>query len=159
MTALDEFHAAMGPLIDEHGGTVPHFAGDGILIFFNDPLPLEDPCGQAAAMALAMQRAFAPLAQKWQRLGHHLGLGIGIARGYATLGAVGYEARVDYSAIGSVVNLSARLCAEAKGGQILVDRKAQASLEGRYALEPLEPLTLKGFERPVPAFRLEAKAS
>jgi class 3 adenylate cyclase len=157
MTALDEFHAAMGPLIDEHGGTVPHFAGDGILIFFNDPLPLEDPCGQAAAMALAMQRAFAPLAQKWQRLGHHLGLGIGIARGYATLGAVGYEARVDYSAIGSVVNLSARLCTEAKGGQILVDRKAQASLEGRYALEPLEPLTLKGFERPVPAFRLEAK--
>ncbi len=127
---------------------------DGILIFFNDPLPIDDPCGRAARMALAMQEAFAPLAQRWGKLGHDLGLGIGIARGYATLGAVGYEGRFDYSAIGSVVNLSARLCGEAKGGHVLVDRRAQASLEERFALEPVEALVLKGFDRPVAAFRL-----
>lgn len=154
MSVLGDFHAAMGPLITAHEGTVPHFAGDGILIFFNDPLPIDDPCGRAARMALAMQEAFAPLAQRWGKLGHDLGLGIGIARGYATLGAVGYEGRFDYSAIGSVVNLSARLCGEARGGHVLVDRRAQASLEERFALEPVEALVLKGFDRPVAAFRL-----
>jgi class 3 adenylate cyclase/CheY-like chemotaxis protein len=154
MAVLAEFHSALGPLITEHEGTVPHFAGDGILIFFNDPLPIDDPCGRAATMALAMQRAFAPLAERWGKLGHDLGLGIGIARGYATLGAVGYEGRFDYSAIGSVVNLAARLCGEAGGGQVLVDRRAKASLEERFALEPVEALTLKGFDRPVAAFRL-----
>lgn len=154
MSVLAEFHAAMGPLITAHEGTVPHFAGDGILVFFNDPLPLADPCGAAAHMALAMQQAFVPLAARWRKLGHELGLGIGIARGYATLGAVGYEGRFDYSAIGSVVNLAARLCGEAKGGQVLVDRRAQASLEERFAFESLAPLTLKGFDRPVPAFAL-----
>jgi class 3 adenylate cyclase len=151
---LGEFHGAMGPLITAHEGTVPHFAGDGILIFFNDPLPVDDPCGRAARMALAMQDAFAPLATQWRRLGHDLGLGIGIARGYATLGAVGYEGRIDYSAIGSVVNLAARLCGEAAGGQILADRRAKASLDDRFAFETLAPLVLKGFDRPVPAFRL-----
>lgn len=154
MSVLAEFHAAMGPLIDAHHGTVPHFAGDGILVFFNDPLPLDDACGHAARMALAMQQAFGPLAARWRKLGHDLGLGIGIARGYATLGAVGYEGRFDYSAIGSVVNLAARLCGEAKGGQVLVDRRAQASLDERFACEPLAPLSLKGFDRPVAAFVL-----
>lgn len=154
MSVLAEFHAAMGPLIEAHHGTVPHFAGDGILVFFNDPLPLDDPCGHAAQMALAMQQAFHPLAARWRKLGHDLGLGIGIARGYATLGAVGYEGRFDYSAIGSVVNLAARLCGEAKGGQVLVDRRAQASLDEHFAFEPLAPMTLKGFDRPVAAFRL-----
>ncbi|HEX4883910.1 MAG TPA: response regulator [Casimicrobiaceae bacterium] len=154
MTVLGEFHGAMGPLITEHEGTVPHFAGDGILIFFNDPLPMDDPCGRAARMALRMQEAFAPLAARWSRLGHDLGLGIGIARGYATLGAVGYEGRIDYSAIGSVVNLAARLCGEAAGGQILADRRAKASLDDRFVLEALEPLVLKGFDRPVPAYRV-----
>jgi class 3 adenylate cyclase len=105
-------------------------------------------------MALEMQADFVPLAARWRKLGHELGLGIGAARGYATLGAVGYEGRVDYSAIGSVVNLAARLCGEAKGGQTLVDRRAGAALEDRFALEPLEPLTLKGFEKPVAAFQL-----
>jgi class 3 adenylate cyclase len=159
MAVLSEFHAGMGPIITAHQGTVPHFAGDGILIFFNDPLPIDDPCGHAARMALAMQEAFGALAAKWAKLGYELGLGIGIARGYATLGAVGYEGRVDYSAIGSVVNLSARLCAEAGGGQVLVDRRAKASLEDRFALAALEPLVLKGFDKPVPVFRLLGPAA
>lgn len=154
MTLLAEFHAAMGALIDASGGTVPHFAGDGILIFFNDPIPSDDPCGQAATMAIEMQRAFAPLAERWRKLGHDLALGIGIARGYATLGAIGYEGRQDYSAIGSVVNLAARLCGEAKGGQILVDRKVAAAIEGRHAVRPFESMPLKGFDRPVPVYLL-----
>jgi len=159
MTVLAEFHAAVGPLIDAHRGTVPHFAGDGVLVFFNDPLPSEDPGGDAARMALDMQQRFVPMAERWRKLGHELGLGIGIARGYATLGAVGYEGRVDYSAIGSVVNLAARLCGEAKGGETLVDRRAQAGLDGRFRFESLDPLALKGFERPVPAFRLVGPAA
>jgi adenylate cyclase len=159
MAVLSEFHAGMGPIITAHQGTVPHFAGDGILIFFNDPLPVDDPCGHAARMALAMQEAFVALAARWAKLGYELGLGIGIARGYATLGAVGYEGRVDYSAIGSVVNLSARLCGEAGGGQVLVDRRAKASLEDRFALDALEPLVLKGFDKPVPVFRLLGPAA
>lgn len=154
MAMLAEFHAAMGPLITAHEGTVPHFAGDGILIFFNDPLPLDDPSGHAATMALAMQQAFAPLAARWRKQGHVLGMGIGITRGYATLGAVGYEGRVDYSAIGSVVNLAARLCGEAKGGEVLVDRRTQAALEDRFTFEAVAPLTLKGFDKAVTAFRL-----
>jgi len=154
MSVLGEFHAAMGALITEYEGTVPHFAGDGILIFFNDPLPMPDACERAARMSLAMQARFAPLSQQWQAIGYDLQLGIGIARGFATLGAVGYEGRVDYSAIGSVVNLAARLCSEAQGGQILIDRRANASLAERFATETLAPLTLKGFDRPVPVFTL-----
>jgi len=158
MGVLADFHRAMGPVIDAHGGTVPHFAGDGVLVFFGDPLPSEDPCGDAARMALEMQEAFVPLATRWRKLGHELGLGIGLARGYATLGAVGYEGRVDYSAIGSVVNLAARLCGEASGGQVLLDRRAAAALEERFAIEALASLTLKGFEKPVPAFLLAGAA-
>ena len=110
---LAEFHAAMGPLVAEHEGTVPHFTGDGMLIFFNDPIEVPDACPRAARMALAMQDRFAPLSERWRRLGHDLKLGIGIARGYATLGALGYEGRFDYTAIGGVVNVAARLCGEA----------------------------------------------
>jgi class 3 adenylate cyclase len=101
-----------------------------------------------------MQAGFVPLRARWKKMGHELDLGIGIARGFATLGAVGYEGRFEYSAIGSVVNLAARLCGEAQGGQILLDRRACAALESAYAIEPIEPLTLKGFEKPVPAFVL-----
>jgi class 3 adenylate cyclase len=154
MDVLSEFHGAMGKLITEHEGTVPHFTGDGILIFFNDPLPVADPCQRGARMALAMQRAFAPMGERWRRHGHDLALGIGIARGFATLGAMGYEGRFDYTAIGGVVNLAARLCGEAAGGQILVDRRARAGMGDEFALEPVEPLVLKGYEKPVPAFRL-----
>ncbi|MFO1283535.1 MAG: response regulator [Burkholderiales bacterium] len=154
MALLSEFHAAMGALIDAHGGTVPHFAGDGILIFFNDPLPSDDPCGHAVAMAVQMQRAFDPLRERWRKLGYDLGLGIGVASGYATLGAIGYDGRQDYSAIGSVVNRAARLCGEAKSGQVLLDRKAAAAIDGRHPFDAVEPLSLKGFDRPVPAFLL-----
>ena len=153
---LAEFHAAMGPLVARHEGTVPHFTGDGMLIFFNDPIEVPDACPRAARMALAMQARFAPLSERWRKLGHDLKLGIGIARGYATLGALGYEGRFDYTAIGGVVNVAARLCAEAAGGEILVDRRARAGLDDAFALEPVEPLALKGYDKPVPAFRLVA---
>ena len=153
---LSEFHAAMGPLVAEHEGTVPHFTGDGMLIFFNDPIEVPDACPRAARMALAMQARFAPLSERWRKLGHDLKLGIGIARGYATLGALGYEGRFDYTAIGGVVNVAARLCGEAAGGEILVDRRARAGLDEAFALEPVEPLALKGYDKPVPAFRLVA---
>ena len=156
MAVLGEFHAAMGALITEHEGTVPHFAGDGILIFFNDPLPMPDACERAARMSLAMQARFAPLSERWQAIGHELHLGIGIARGFATLGAVGYEGRVDYSAIGSVVNLAARLCGEAKGGQVLLDRRANAALAEHFVTVAGAPATLKGFDRPVQVFELVA---
>jgi class 3 adenylate cyclase len=159
MAVLGEFHSAMGALITEHEGTVPHFAGDGILIFFNDPLPMADACERAARMSLAMQSRFAPLAARWQRLGYELDLGIGIARGFATLGAVGYEGRVDYSAIGSVVNLAARLCGEARGGQVLLDRRASASIDERFETAALPPIALKGYERAVPVFELKGERS
>jgi adenylate cyclase len=154
MAVLAEFLSAMGALIDEHEGTVPHFAGDGILVFFNDPLPVPDPCERAARMALAMQKRFAPLRERWRTLGYDLDLGIGIARGFATLGAVGYEGRVDYSAIGSVVNLAARLCGEARAGQILLDRRAFAALGEGFVATALTAVPLKGFDRPVQMFEL-----
>jgi class 3 adenylate cyclase/CheY-like chemotaxis protein len=155
---LGEFHAAMGELITEHEGTVPHFTGDGILIFFNDPMPVPDMCERAGRMALAMQARFLPLGERWRALGHELALGIGIARGYATLGAMGYTGRFDYTAIGGVVNLAARLCSEAAGGQILVDRRARAGMGDGFAVEPVAPLVLKGFDKPVPAFVLTGSA-
>jgi class 3 adenylate cyclase len=155
---LQQFHNAVGALIEEYQGTVQHFAGDGILIFFNDPLPVADPCERAARMALAMQARFAPLRAHWQKAGYELALGIGIARGFATLGAVGYEGRLDYSAIGSVVNLAARLCAEARGGQILLDRRAHAAVADTFTTEPVAPLTLKGFDKPVAAYVLGGRA-
>jgi len=156
MAVISEFNAAMGPLVAEHEGTVPHFTGDGMLVFFNDPIEVPDACARAARMALAMQARFAPLSGRWRKLGHDLALGIGIARGYATLGAMGYEGRWDYTAIGGVVNLAARLCGEAAGGQILVDRRARAGLDDAFALETVEPLALKGYDKPVPAFLLVA---
>jgi DNA-binding response OmpR family regulator len=158
VAVLAEFHEAMGKLITVHEGTVPHFTGDGILIFFNDPIQVSDPCQRAGRMALAMQREFAPLGERWRRLGHDLALGIGIARGFATLGAMGYEGRFDYTAIGGVVNLAARLCGEAPGGHILVDRRARAGMGEGFASEPIDALVLKGYEKPVPAFRLTGES-
>jgi class 3 adenylate cyclase len=158
MHLLSEFYAAMGPLITASQGTVPHFTGDGILIFFNDPIPMPDYCQRAARMALEMQRGFAPLGERWRRLGHELGLGIGIARGFATLGAMGYEGRFDYTAIGGVVNLAARLCGEAQGGQILLDRRACAELGDAFVTEAIAPLALKGYDKPTPAFNLSGPA-
>jgi class 3 adenylate cyclase len=153
---LGEFHAAMGALITRFQGTIDRFAGDGILIFFNDPIAVPDAPRRAAAMALEMQTQFAPLRARWSQVGYELDLGIGIAKGFATLGAFGYESRFDYSAIGAVVNLAARLCDEAGPGQILIDRRARAALDGIAAVEALGALALKGYLQPVPVFRLQA---
>lgn len=151
---LHEYHAAMGAVVMKHEGTLDRFAGDGILIFFNDPFPIPQPAKRAASMALAMQAQFEPMRTRWSKLGHDLSLGIGIAQGFATLGAFGFEGRWDYSAIGGVVNLAARLCDEAHGGQILIDRRTRAALEDDVEVEPIGPLTLKGYAQPVTAFQL-----
>ncbi len=155
MELLNAFHASMGRLILDHGGTLERFAGDAIMVFFNDPVPMERPAEAAVRMALAMQQAFAPLGAEWERRGHTLGLGCGIAQGYATLGQIGFEGRRDYAAIGSVTNLAARLCSEAVGGQVIVDRKVMGKVEALVQARPLGPLTLKGFTHPVPAFSVE----
>jgi adenylate cyclase len=156
---LREYHEAMGKVIAEHEGTLDRFAGDGILIFFNDPLPVADPGRRAVCMALAMHTGFAPLRERWQKIGYDLALGIGIAQGYATLGAFGFEGRWDYSAIGGVVNLASRLSDEAQSGQILIDRRTRAALGDAAEVEPIGPLSLKGFTQPVNAFLLKRLAS
>ena len=152
MEMLHAFHAVMGRIVMEHGGTLERFAGDSVMVFFNDPVPMPDHAAQAVRMALAMQQAFPVLGAQWRRRGYDLDLGCGVAQGYATLGQIGFEGRWDYAAIGSVTNLAARLCAEARGGQVLVDRKVLAMVEALVQAEPLGPLTLKGFLHPVAAF-------
>ena len=152
MELLQAYHATMGRLVLGHGGTLERFAGDSVMVFFNDPLPIERPAEQAVRMALAMQQAFLPLRDAWAKRGHELALGCGIAQGYATLGAIGFEGRWDYAAIGTVTNLAARLCAEAAAGQVLIDRKTMARVEELVEVAPVGPFNLKGFDRPVPAF-------
>ena len=152
MALLHDYHAAMGAIVLAHGGTLERFAGDAVMVFFNDPLPTPQPAHAAVHMALQMQQAFVPLAAAWRKRGFELGLGCGIAQGYATLGAIGFEGRWDYAAIGTVTNLAARLCAEAGAGQVLVDRKTLARIDDQAQVQPLGPLVLKGFAQPVPAF-------
>ncbi|MBL8378251.1 MAG: response regulator [Burkholderiales bacterium] len=154
MEVLSEYHRVAGAAVTRWGGTVERFAGDGIMIFFNDPIPMDDPTGHALAMALEIQRDFAPHAAAWAKRGIELGLGIGVAEGYATLGAIGFEGRWDYAAIGSVTNLAARLCGEAAAGQIVTERRAMARAEARFEFTPAEDLQLKGITRPVAAFLL-----
>jgi len=152
MGVLREYHAAMGKLILEHEGTLERFTGDGMMIFFNDPVPVPNPGERAVRMALTMRECVAELIGKWRRLGYELDLGIGIAQGYATIGAIGFEGRWDYGAIGSVTNLAARLCAEAKPGQILISKRVLAMTEGLLEVESAGELSLAGFHRPIPAF-------
>jgi DNA-binding response OmpR family regulator len=152
MGVLREYHAATGKLILEHEGTLERFTGDGMMIFFNDPVPVPNPAERAIRMALAIRDQVSHMTAKWQKQGYDLHLGIGIAQGYATIGAIGFEGRWDYGAIGTVTNLSARLCGEARGGQILVNQRAYAGIESIVDAEPIEPLVLKGFQRPVPTF-------
>jgi class 3 adenylate cyclase len=154
MDILHEYHAAMGKLILHHEGTVEHFAGDGMLIFFNDPLPVPDPAERAVRMALAMRERVAELKLKWRKLGHDLDFGVGIAQGYATIGAIGYEGRWEYGAIGSVPNLAARLCGEAKPGEILIPQRLLGKLEDLADAEFVGELRLKGFHRPVAAYQV-----
>ena len=158
MDLLRAFHAALGKLVLEHQGTLERFAGDAVMVFYNDPVPIERPAEHAVRAALAMLEAFGPIAQLWKKRGYDLGLGVGIAQGYATLGAIGFEGRWDYAAIGNVTNLAARLCSEAKSGQVLADRKTMAVLDGVFEFDSVGPLTLKGFSQPVPAFSLRNAA-
>jgi class 3 adenylate cyclase len=155
MELLRTYHSALGKLVLEHQGTLERFAGDAVMVFFNDPVPIEKPAEHAVRTALAMHEAFVPIARHWEKRGFELALGVGIAQGYATLGAIGFEGRWDYAAIGNVTNLAARLCGEAKAGQILLDRKTMAALDGAFECESLGPLALKGFSNPVPAFALK----
>jgi class 3 adenylate cyclase len=126
------------------------------MVFFNDPVPCTDPSLRAARMAVEMRAQVAALLEEWRKLGHELGFGVGIAHGYATLGPIGFEDRLDYGAVGTVVNLAARLCAEARHGQILVDPKVHAAIESKAEFEPAGELALKGIQRPVATFNVVA---
>lgn len=159
MGVLREYHAAMGELIVAHQGTLERFAGDAIMIFFNDPLPVPKPAEEAIRMSLGMQSRFAGLALNWKKRGYDLAIGIGVAQGYATLGAIGFEGRLDYGAIGTSCSLAARLCAQARGGQTLVSQRVMADVEDLVEADCIGELTLKGFHRAVPAFSVTALKS
>ncbi len=149
MGVLREYHAEMGRLILAHEGTLERFTGDGMMIFFNDPVPVPNPAEQAIRMAVAMRDRVGDLIGRWRKRGYDLDLGVGIAQGYATIGAIGFEGRWDYGAIGTVTNLAARLCGEARPGQILISQRLLGALEDLVEVEPVGELTLKGFHRPV----------
>jgi class 3 adenylate cyclase len=151
MGVLREYHAAMGKLILQHEGTLERFTGDGMMIFFNDPVPVPNPAERAIRMALAMRQGVAELTVKWRKLGFELDFGVGIAQGYATIGGIGFEGRWDYGAIGTVTNLASRLCGEAKPTQILVSQRLLATLEELVEVEPVGELALKGFHRAITA--------
>jgi class 3 adenylate cyclase len=154
MEFLRQFHGLVGAAVAEHKGTIERFAGDGMMIFFNDPLVLPNAPEQAVRMALAARERYAPLREAWHKLGYRLELGAGIALGYATLGTIGFEGRHDYAAIGTVTNLAARLCSEAKAGQVLTNQKTLARIEDLVEAEPVGALTLKGFSAPVHAHNI-----
>jgi adenylate cyclase len=155
MGVLTEYHAALGELIFRFEGTLERFAGDGLMVFFNDPLPCDDAPARAVRMAVEMRAGVQELAAGWARRGYDLSFGAGIAQGYATLGRIGFEGRFDYAAIGSVTNLAARLCAEAAPWQILVTQRMNAAIENVAVSEPVGELSLRGFSRPVPAFNVQ----
>ena len=154
MGVLREYHAALGELVFRFGATLERFAGDAILAFFNDPVPCPDPAAQAVRMAIAMREGVRALIPGWRKRGHELDFGVGIALGYATLGRIGFDRRFDYGAVGSVVNLAARLCAEALGGQILLSERAQGMVAEVVVADPLPPLQLKGFHKPMSAYNV-----
>jgi class 3 adenylate cyclase len=156
MAVLHAYHSSLGSLIDKFDGTVERFTGDGLMVWFNDPLPCPDPCARAARMGIEMRDEVATLIRRWRAQDYHLGFAIGIAHGYATLGRIGFESRLDYAAVGTVVNLAARLCAEASDGQILIDAKVYAAVEDSVTVECIGELALKGFGRPIKAFNLAA---
>lgn len=149
-----QYHAVAGELIRTHRGTLEHFAGDGIMVFFNDPVPQPEPELQAARLAVAMRERVGERARGWRKGGYDLGLGAGIAVGHATLGRIGFEGRYDYGALGIVTSLAARLSHEASAGQILLSQRAHAALEGRVEANRVAELQMKGFARPVQAYEL-----
>jgi adenylate cyclase len=154
MGVLSEYHTALGELIFRYEGTLERFTGDGLMVFFNDPMPLDDPAQRAVEMALAMRDRVETLIEGWSRLGHDLGFGVGIAQGFASLGRIGYEGRFDYAAIGTVTNLAARLCGESDAGQVLVSQRVFSAVEDVAVGESVGALSLKGFSRPIRAFKV-----
>ena len=159
MQVINEYHEAMGKLVMAHSGTLEHFAGDGMMIYFNDPVEIDNPAGVAVRMAIAMQESFATLVLGWIRRGYAVSMGIGVAQGYATIGAIGFEGRRDYGVIGNVTNLAARLCGEARGGQILISRRVQGAVADFVKTDPIGDLDLKGFQQPVPAYAVRGYVS
>lgn len=151
---LRDYHAEMGALVVEFGGTLEHFAGDGILVFFNDPVPQPDHEVRAVRMAVAMRERFEAMNVAWRRRGYDLGFGVGMAVGHATLGRIGFDGRYDYAAIGTVVIMASRLCSEARPGQILINQRGYSAVEDVVYGEPIGELTLKGFSRPVSAYNV-----
>ncbi len=154
MGVLRDYHATLGAIVTKHEGTIEHFAGDGVMILFNDPVPVAEPELAAVRMALDMRDAVGKLSLTWKKRGHELGFGVGVANGYATMGAIGFEGRRDYGAIGPVCNLSARLCSEAKTGQVLVTQRVYGKIENAVAAEPAGEAVLRGFHRPVAMFNV-----
>jgi class 3 adenylate cyclase len=155
---LREYHRELGTAITAHSGTLEHYAGDGVMTFFNDPDPVPDHPLEAAAMAVEIRDRIGSLATRWHQQGFELGIGIGIAVGHATLGRVGFEGQYSYAVIGSVANLAARLCGVAEPGQIIVSGRTYLRLDGRYAGTSLGALELKGFRRPIEAWSLDGPA-
>ena len=154
MALLGEYHAAIGEIIFKYSGTLERFAGDGVMVIFNDPVPVENPALQAVLMALDMRTAIGGMIEKWRDLGHDLGFGIGIAHGFATLGTIGFEGRFDYAAIGTVSNVASRLCDEAKPGQILISPRVRLAVDKAISVEPVGEFNLKGIRRPMAAYNV-----
>jgi adenylate cyclase len=158
MTLLRDYHAAIGEIVIKYGGTLERFAGDGVMVIFNDPVPVENPALQAVLMALDMRTAIGGMIETWRDLGHDLGFGIGIAHGFATLGTIGFEGRFDYAAIGTVSNVASRLCDEAKPSQILISPRVRQAVEKAVTVEPVGEFALKGIRRPLAAYNVLAPA-
>ena len=156
---LREYHGALGPLVGQFEGTLDQFSGDGIMVFFNDPVPIPDPAERAVKMAVAMRGAASTLIISWRERGRELGFGVGIAQGYATLGQIGFSERSGYTAFGTVCNVAARLCAGAKDGQILLSQRVNVALKGSLATEQVGALTLKGIIQPVVAYNVPLAAN
>jgi class 3 adenylate cyclase len=156
MALLREYHAAIGEIIVKYSGTLERYAGDGVMVVFNDPIPVDNPALQAVQMALEMRGAISELTEKWRQLGHEIGFGIGIAHGYATLGTIGFEGRFDYAAIGTVSNVASRLCDEAKPGQILISPRVLMAVKDAVTIEPVGEFELKGIRRPIAAYNVVA---
>jgi len=159
MSLLRDYHAAIGKVIIKYSGTLERYAGDGVMVVFNDPVPVQNPALQAVQMALDMRTAIGALTEKWRRLGHEISFGIGVAHGFATLGTIGFEGRFDYAAIGTVSNVASRLCDEAKPGQILISPRVLMAVEDAVTVEPVGDFTLKGISRPVAAYNVLSAVS
>jgi adenylate cyclase len=154
MALLRDYHAALGPIVMRYEGTLDHYGGDGIMVFFNDPLPTPEPARRAIEMAIALREAAEQVLKTWRRHGHDLGFGVGISQGYATLGQIGFAERMDYTAIGTVTNLAARLCSEAKDGQILISRRVAVAVEDDAKLEEIGEVSLKGLSQAVAVYNV-----